>query len=133
MPDEQHRFVLAVAQQGVLLAVAERRVGHLLGQGIGLEDDIAVGLRVFLPELGAEKRAGQAVATGQGQAVRQAHVGTAQQAVADRGGKAFRHGRGLDEMLVDTPVRVLLAQRVDQARVPAGVHQAEPPGVDEQR
>ncbi|MNO48361.1 hypothetical protein D3C76_386940 [compost metagenome] len=36
-------------------------------------------------------------------------------------------------MLVDTPVGVLLAQRLDQPRVPAGMHQAEAPGVDEQR
>ncbi|MNZ93638.1 hypothetical protein D3C78_1127140 [compost metagenome] len=113
--------------------MAERRAGHLIGQRVRLEDDVAIGLRVFFPELGTEEGAGQAIAAGQRQAVRQAHVGAAQQAVADRGGEAAGHGRGLDEVFVDAPVGVLLAQRVDQPRVPAGMHQAEPPGVDEQR
>lgn len=36
-------------------------------------------------------------------------------------------------MLVDAPVRVLLAQGVDQPRIPAGMDNAKTPGVDEQR
>ncbi|MNM89154.1 hypothetical protein D3C81_1013830 [compost metagenome] len=131
--NEQQRLVLGVTQQGVFLAVAERCAGHFFGQGIGLEHDVAVGLRVFFPELGAEEGAGQAIAAGQGQAVRQAHVGAAQQAVAHGGGKAAAHRRSLDEVFIDASVGVLLAQWLDQPWVPAGVHQAEAPGIDEQR
>ncbi|MNJ68236.1 hypothetical protein D3C77_644660 [compost metagenome] len=36
-------------------------------------------------------------------------------------------------MLVDAPVRMLLAQRLDQARVPAGMYHAKASGIDEQR
>lgn len=116
MADEQHGLIFGIAQQGVLLAVAEWGAGDFRGQGVGLEHDVAIGLRVFFPELGAEEGAGQAVAASQGQAVRQAHVGAAQRAVAHGGCKAAAHRRGLDEVLVDAPVGVLLAQRLDQPR-----------------
>ena len=133
MADEQHRLVLTVAQQVTFLRVGQWRAGNLLGQGIGLENDVAVGLRVFFPELGPEKCSGQAIATGQGQAARQAHVGTPQQAIAYDRGKAVGHRRRLDKTLVDTTVRTLLAQRLDQVGVPTGVNQAETPGIEEQR
>ncbi|OIW24338.1 hypothetical protein CONLIGDRAFT_685953 [Coniochaeta ligniaria NRRL 30616] len=112
--DEHQRRVLGLRQQGVLLAVAEQRAGYCLGEHVGLEYDVAISLEVFLAELCAEEGTGQAVTAGQGQAIGQANIGAAQQAVAD-------------------PIGILLAQWVDEARSPAGMVQAEAPGVHGQR
>jgi hypothetical protein len=90
-------------------------------------------LRVVFPELGAEERTCQAIAAGHGQTVRQAHVGAAQQAVEHGAGEAARHGRRLEEVLIDAAIGEQRAQRFDQTRVPAGMHHAETPGIDEQR
>jgi hypothetical protein len=133
VPDEQQRLVDSVAQQGAFLLFAQRRVGHLVGQCIGLEHHIAIGLRIVLPELGAKERTGQAVRTGQRAPARQAHVGPPQQTVENLAGKAALDRRRLQKMRVDAAVRVLAAQRFDQASVPAGVHQAKPFGIQEQR
>jgi hypothetical protein len=133
MPYEQRRLVTAVAQQGAFLRGAERCRGNLLGQGVGLKHDISIGLRVVFPELGAEERPGHAVAAGQGQAARQAHVGAAQQAVKGVGGETVTDRRRLDKSLVNAASRVLRAQRIDNPAVPAGVHRAEPSGIQEQR
>ncbi|MNE30865.1 hypothetical protein D3C80_1244050 [compost metagenome] len=135
MADEQQRLVGAIGQQAGLLLSAEGLGGHFVGQRIRLENDVAVGLRfaVLLPELGAEERAGVAIAAGQGDPLRQAHIGAPQQPIADLIGEAAGFGGGLEERLVDPPIGELPAQRVDQVAIPAGVDHAEAPGIEEQR
>ena len=133
MADEQQRFIDAIAQQGILLCGRQWRARHRLRQGVGLEHDVAVGLGVVFPELGAKERTRQAIATGQGEPIGQAHIGAAQQAIECIAGETARYGGGLQEVLVDAAVREGGAQRLDKTVVPARVHHAETPGVDKQR
>lgn len=65
--DEQRRLVRTVRQQLGLLQRGQRGLRHLHGQGVRLEDDVAVGLRILLPELAAEEGAGEAVPAGHGE------------------------------------------------------------------
>ncbi|MNQ92916.1 hypothetical protein D3C85_1083560 [compost metagenome] len=133
MADEQDGFLRAVAEQARLVRLGQGRAGHLLGQGVGLEHHVAVGLRVFGPELGTKHRTGEAVAAGQGHAARQRQVCATQQAVEHPCCEAGGIGRGLEEGLVDPSVRVHLAQRGNHFAVPAGMDHAEMAAVEEQR
>ncbi len=133
MTDKQQRLVAAVAQQCIFFGRGQWRLGHAFGQCVGLEDYVAVGLWVIFPELGAEELTRQPVAAGQGQAMRQAHVSAAQQAVEHVAGKAAGHCRRLYKMPVDAAGAMQAAQRVDQGCVPAGVHHPETSGINIQR
>ncbi len=111
----------------------QRGLGYAFRQRVGLKYHVAIGLRVIFPELGTKELAGQPVAAGQGKTVRQTHVGAAQQTVEHIAGEAAGHCRGLDKMLVDTAGAMQAAQRIDQSRIPAGMHHPEATGVHVQR
>ncbi len=133
MTDKQQRLIDAIPQQRVLFRRGQWRLGDPFGQGVRLKDHVAIGLRIILPELGAEEFAGQSITASQGQAMRQAHIGATQQTVEDITGEAAGHCRRLDEMLVDTPRAMQATQRIDQRRIPAGMHDPEAAGIKVQR
>src|SRR5690606_40530874 len=70
---------------------------------------------------------------GQGQPLRQAQVGATQQALEYPVGEAAGNGGSRDECTINAAVRVIASEGVDQAVIPAGMNQAETPGVEKQR
>ena len=133
MADKHGRLVRAIVRQAPTLFRAQRLVFDAAGQVVGLEDHVAIGLRVAGPEVRAERTAREAIAGMDLEPRRQRQMRPAREPVHDTKRERARARRIVKERLAHAPVGTLLAICRDQLAVPAGVDHAQPIALEAQR